>query len=238
MISPLIQLVINTEKYGIDDILILNKKVFSYVNPVSYLDAMKHKDIYSSMDGLFVDGSLIAAAVHICYCKHITRRSPDMVGFLPKVFEYASKWNKSICVVGSSQQQMEIAVKKFSTWYPGVDWKKCRNGYFSGKQEMMDYAVEIAQEQPDYLICGMGSVKQEKFLLMCKDAGFNGVGFSCGGFIRQIAENDRDAYYPAWINRMNLRFLYRMYKEPHTRKRYLIAGFVFPVRFIWERLFG
>ena len=49
---------------------------------------------------------------------------------------------------------------------------------------------------------------------------------------------DYEAYYPDIINRMNLRFLYRMYKEPHTRKRYAIAGLVFPVRFVWERFFG
>lgn len=238
MKSQIINIITDTEKRKIEEILTFKQKVFSYVNPVSYLDAMDHKELFSSMDGLFVDGSLMTAAVHICYGKHITRRSPDMVGFFPEVFEYASKWNKSICVVGSSQQQMETAVKKFSTWYPGIVWKKCRNGYFSGEQEMKDYAAEIAKEQPDYLICGMGSVMQEKFLLFCKEGGYNGVGFCCGGFIRQIAENDKDTYYPAWINRMNLRFLYRMYKEPHTRKRYAIAGLVFPVRFVWERFFG
>lgn len=236
--SSLVNLITSTESKDISNILLMKGMIFSYVSPVSYLDALNHKELFSRMDGLFVDGSLMAAAVHICYGKHITRRSPDMVGFFPEVFENASKWNKSICVVGSSQQQMEMAVKKFSTWYPGIVWEKCRNGFFSGEQEMKDYAVEIAKAQPDYLICGMGSVIQERFLLLCKEAGYKGVGFSCGGFIRQIAENDNDSYYPAWINRMNLRFLYRMYKEPHTRKRYAIAGLVFPVRFMWERIFG
>lgn len=238
MKSILVKKIIETEMSDIHSILLERGKMYSYVNPVSYLDALKHKDVYGTMDGLFVDGSLMTAAIHICYGKHITRRSPDMVGFLPEVFEYVNNQNKSICVVGSSQQQMELAVKKFSSWYPNVVWKNCRNGYFSGEQEMEDYAAVISEEQPDYLICGMGSVIQERFLLMCKEAGFSGVGFSCGGFIRQIAENPKDTYYPAWINRMNLRFLYRMYKEPHTRKRYAIAGLVFPARFVWERLFG
>ena len=31
---------------------------------------------------------------------------------------------------------------------------------------------------------------------------------------------------------------YRMYKEKHTRTRYLQAAFLFPVRFIGERIFG
>lgn len=236
--SSLIKKIIKTEDYNIQDILRMKGKVFSYVNPVTYLDAVKHTDLIASMDGLFVDGSLMAAAVHICYGRRITRRSPDLVGYFLELFDYSNSNNKSICVVGSTQEQMEKAVEKFSTKYKNIVWSHCRNGFFSDEKEMEDYATLITREQPDFLICGLGSVLQENFLLMCKKAGYQGVGFSCGGFIRQIAEHDQEKYYPDWINRMNLRFLYRMYKEPHTRKRYAIAGLVFPARFVWERLFG
>jgi N-acetylglucosaminyldiphosphoundecaprenol N-acetyl-beta-D-mannosaminyltransferase len=83
----------------------------------------------------------------------------------------------------------------------------------------------------------MGVVRQERFLLAARNAGFRGVGFTCGGFIHQTARDEID-YYPAWINRWNLRFLYRMYREPHTRMRYLKAGIVFPIKFLLERLNG
>lgn len=83
----------------------------------------------------------------------------------------------------------------------------------------------------------MGILMQERFLLKVKEAGFKGIGFTCGGFIHQTAKNEID-YYPEWVNRMNVRFVYRMYKEPHTRKRYLQAALVFPARFICERIFG
>ena len=79
--SSLIKKIIKTEDYNIQDILRMKGKVFSYVNPVTYLDAVKHTDLIASMDGLFVDGSLMAAAVHICYGRRITRRSPDLVGY-------------------------------------------------------------------------------------------------------------------------------------------------------------
>lgn len=236
--SHIINIIIDTEKKEIINVLSMKGVIFSYVNPVSYLDALDNKDIFSSMDGLFVDGSLMAAAVRLCYGTQITRRSPDMVGFLPQLFDYADSHHKTICVVGSTQEQMEKAVEKFSTKYKNIVWGHCRNGFFADEYEMEDYAKLIAREQPDFLICGLGSILQERFLLLCKNAGYQGVGFSCGGFIRQIAEHNQENYYPGWINRMNLRFLYRMFKEPHTRKRYLKAGFVFPVRFIWERFFG
>ena len=83
----------------------------------------------------------------------------------------------------------------------------------------------------------MGALMQEKFLLKVKDAGYQGIGFTCGGFIHQTSKNEID-YYPAWVDKTNLCFLYRMWKEPHTRKRYLMAGFLFPARFIAEKIFG
>ena len=78
---------------------------------------------------------------------------------------------------------------------------------------------------------------QEKFLLKVKNAGYPGVGFTCGGFIHQTSKNEID-YYPAWVDKTNLRFVYRMWKEPHTRKRYVMAGLLFPARFIAEKIFG
>ena len=85
--SSLIKKIIKTEDYNIQDILRMKGKVFSYVNPVTYLDAVKHTDLIASMDGLFVDGSLMAAAVHICYGRRITRRSPDLVGYFLELFD-------------------------------------------------------------------------------------------------------------------------------------------------------
>ncbi len=94
-----------------------------------------------------------------------------------------------------------------------------RNGHFHSEEEKDEEAKHIVNVNPDFLIVGMGILMQEQFLLKVKDTGFQGIGFTCGGFIHQTAKNEID-YYPAWVDRMNLRFLYRMYREPHIRKRY------------------
>ena len=98
-------------------------------------------------------------------------------------------------------------------------------------------ASHIVELNPDFLIVGMGALMQEKFLLKVKKMGYQGIGFTCSGFVHQTAMN-RMHYYPNWVDKMNLRFVYRMYKEKHTRTRYLQAAFLFPVRFIGERIFG
>ena len=211
--------------------------IYTFLNPVSYLDALKNKELFSQYDGIFADGSLLVAAIKMLYGKKVARRSFDMTSLAPELFEYAENEGKSLYFVASKQEEVESALEIFKERYPNLIVAGYRNGYFSSEEEQNKEATYITQLNPDFLIVGMGALMQEKFLLKVKEVGFKGIGFTCGGFIHQTAKNEID-YYPQWVDRMNLRFLYRMYKEPHTRIRYLKAGFIFPVRFAWERFFG
>lgn len=212
-------------------------RVYTYLNPVSYLTALDNKKLFGQMDGIFADGGLLVKAIKMLYDKQVTRRSFDMTSMAPELFAYAAEHGKSVYVVASKQEQVEKAVEIFRERYPKVKFAGYRDGYFSSEEEMDKEARRIAEMNPDFLIVGMGALMQERFLQKVKDAGFQGVGFTCGGFIHQTSKNEID-YYPAWVDKTNLRFLYRMWKEPHTRKRYLMAGLLFPARFIAERIFG
>lgn len=171
------------------------------------------------------------------YGKQVTRRSFDMTSMAPELFAYVAKHGKTIYIVASKREQVEKAVEIFHERYPKVKFAGYRNGYFASESEMDVEAKYIAKLNPDFLIVGMGALIQEKFLLKVKNAGYQGVGFTCGGFIHQTSKNEID-YYPAWVDKTNLRFIYRMWKEPHTRKRYVMAGLLFPARFIAEKIFG
>lgn len=212
-------------------------KSILFLNPVSYLSALDHKELFSDFDGLFADGSLLVKAIKVVYGKSVTRRSFDMTSLAPELLKYAEVNGKTLYIVASRQEQVEKAVEIFRERYPKLKVAGYRNGYFSSVVEQDEEAMHIVEVNPDFLIVGMGVLMQEGFLLKVKDAGYQGIGFTCGGFIHQTAKNEID-YYPAWVDRMNLRFVYRMYKEPHTRKRYLQAALLFPARFIWERIFG
>ena len=153
------------------------------------------------------------------------------------LLEVSASEGKSLYYVASKQEDVEKAVAMFRDRFAGVNIVGYRNGYFANDEEMAKEARHIAKVNPDFLVVGMGAVRQEEFLLRVKRAGYRGVGFTCGGFIHQTALRDTD-YYPAWIDRRDIRFLYRMWKEPYTRKRYLKAGFLFPLKFVWEKWFG
>ena len=237
MKSLLVNKILSTEKYSVNQIFESKGKVYTFLNPVSYLTALDNKELFGQMDGIFADGGLLVKAIKMLYAKVVTRRSFDMTSMAPELFAYAVEHDKTIYIVASKQEQVEKAVEIFQERYPEVKFAGYRNGYFSSEEEMDKEVKHITELKPDFLIVGMGALMQEKFLLKVKSVGYQGVGFTCGGFIHQTSKNEID-YYPAWVDKTNLRFVYRMWKEPHTRKRYVMAGLLFPARFIAEKIFG
>ena len=237
MVSVLVSKILTTESFSVNQIFENKGKVYTYLNPVSYLTALDNKELFSQLDGIFADGGLLVKAIKMVYGKQVTRRSFDMTSMAPELFDYVAKHGKTIYIVASKREQVEKAVEIFHERYPKVKFAGYRNGYFANEDEMEQEAKHITELNPDFLIVGMGALMQEKFLLKAKNAGYQGVGFTCGGFIHQTSRNEID-YYPAWVDKTNLRFVYRMWKEPHTRKRYVMAGLLFPARFIAEKIFG
>lgn len=237
MKSILVSKIEEAETFGLSTVLSVKGRLYTYLNPVSYLIALDNKQLYGRFDGIFADGSILVQAMRMLYGKNVTRRSFDMTSMAPELFSFAEQHGNNIYIVASKQGQVERAIAIFRNRWPKLNFAGYRNGYFTSETEMDEEASHIATVNPDFLIVGMGMLAQEAFLLRVREAGFRGIGFTCGGFIHQTAKNEIN-YYPEWADRMNLRFIYRMYKEKHTRKRYLQAALLFPIRFIYERIFG
>ena len=208
-------------------------KIYTFLNPVSYLEAIRNKDLYINFDGIFIDGRFLAIAIAILYHKRIKRCSFDMTSLAPKLFAYTIANSKTIYFVGGMPNEIGPAIKSFTEHYPQLNIAGTRNGYFNSIEEIDSEIQKILIAKPDFVICGMGAVNQEKFLLRLKNAGYEGTAFSCGGFISQTSKS-RFIYYPRIFDILDLRFVYRIIKEKHTRKRYLKALFWFPIKIIQE----
>lgn len=200
MQSILISKIIETEKLPIQSIFTEYGKIYTFLNPVSYLSALNEKELFNNFDGVFVDGSILVAAIKLLYGKNITRKSFDMTSLAPKLLSYATKNKKSIYIVASKQEQVEKAISILKQKYPNLLISGYRNGYFVSEDELEKEATHINEINPDFLIVGMGVLIQEKFLLKIKSKGFKGIGFTCGGFIHQTSKNEIE-YYPEWINK-------------------------------------
>lgn len=233
----IIEKIVVTEKSTLKEIFERQGQIYTFLNPVSYLLALENKELFGRFDGIFADGSILVFAIRLLYGKRITRRSFDMTSIVPKLFDYVTENDKTIYIVASKQEVVEKAVGIIKKSYPAVKIMGYRNGYFSSEEEMRMEIEHIVELNPDFLIVGMGVLMQEDFLLRVNRNGYLGVGFTCGGFIHQTSKNEIN-YYPRWVNKMNMRFIYRMYKEKHTRKRYLLAAFLFPLKFLRERFWG
>lgn len=230
--NPIIEKIINSETLEEHDLFSSKGKIYTFLNPVSYLSAREYPELFASMDGIFADGSLFSLAIKMQTGISVTRRSFDMTSLASVLFRYAMDNGRALYLIGGDESDIELSVAVIQKYFPKLRIAGHRNGYFSDTGE--DYRqtiAEIVKIQPDYLIAGMGVLRQERFIQDARKAGFKGIGFTCGGFFSQLAKCGIK-YYPGWVDRLNLRFAYRFINEPHTRSRYLSALLKFPIAFI------
>lgn len=207
--------------------------IVSFINPYSYLLFRKKEVALSNVDYLYVDGFLLVHFIRYFYKKRINRFSFDMTSLAPEIFKYAELKRKNIYLLGDTYKSISNAVERIKAKYSNCHIVKYRHGFFSTHKEYADTLNEVISLNPDIVIVGMGALKQEMFLLDLKNKGWQGLGFTCGGFFHQI--NTELQYYPNYINKLNLRWVYRLIKEPPVRKRIFHIIFVFPFLFIKDK---
>lgn len=199
---------------GSDDVSI------SFLNPYSYLVLRKRVDLYSSVDEFYCDGALLATLMSLAG-KKCSRISFDMTSLAPIVFSSAEKSGASVYFIGSREGVAQEAVEKIKEQYGCLKVVGIRHGFFNSADERVAALHDIECSAPDIVIVGMGTPHQEKFIGELKESGWKGQAYTCGGFLHQTARGGLK-YYPDLLNRMNLRWLYRMYSEPKLMKRYFL----------------
>lgn len=202
----------------------LPKGVYSFLNPFTY-HVLNHNEKLSLVDGYFIDGSILCLAIKL-KGGEVNRVSFDFTSIAKDVFDYAKLNDLSVALVGSensiNESFCDLLVDK--GFLCSSNLKISRSGFFESPDEMASFAMSIVESKIDLVVVGMGAGHQEVFLNCLKSAGFAGWGFSCGGFMHQTVSK-KGVYYPGWIDKLNLRFIYRMYDEPKLISRYL---FVYP----------
>ncbi|MBD5330137.1 MAG: WecB/TagA/CpsF family glycosyltransferase [Bacteroides sp.] len=221
----------SADKYP-DSIFSEKGKMYTCVNSFAYHLFRKHPEIFTSLDGLFVDGMSMCWMIKLLWKHNIPRLSFDMTGMAVDLFDRLNNNDETIYFVGARQTEIENTIRQITIAYPRMNIKGFRNGYFDSEQQRNDEIRKIVDSNPDFTVVGMGIVLQEKFALDLKKAGYKGIVFTCGGFLHQTTENIN--YYPDWINRYNLRAFYRLYKEKGLFKRLYYVLLEFPVLFTYD----
>lgn len=200
----------------------------TYLNPYSYL-LIRQSDVdLSKFTRIYIDGGLLARALRILIRRKLQRVSFDMTSAAPVLFARWSKEGRGIYFIGAKEEEITRFMAVIVTAFPGLHVTGYRNGYFSSDEERKSVIREICDASPDILIAGMGTPLQERFLIDAREAGWQGAGYTCGGFLHQTGS--KLSYYPNWINKMGLRWAYRIYDEPGLARRYFLA---YPRALLW-----
>jgi N-acetylglucosaminyldiphosphoundecaprenol N-acetyl-beta-D-mannosaminyltransferase len=130
---------------------------------------------------------------------------------------------------GSTPETLEKLQQKLKEKYPGIQICGIYSPPFRTLSEEEDRAIVqiINQAEPDFLWVGLGAPKQE--IWMAEHQGkVKGLMVGVGAGFDYHAENIKRA--PAWMQRCNLEWLYRLVQEPKRLfKRYWYTYW----KFIW-----
>jgi N-acetylglucosaminyldiphosphoundecaprenol N-acetyl-beta-D-mannosaminyltransferase len=194
--------------------------VYSFLNPFSLGFFMKKNCDLSSLV-FFADGWLSALMFKMVSGKKVSRVSFDDTSIASLLYTELDQSSECIAFIGGSQSDVDAFLKKIRKRNKNLKVGFARDGYISNS-EYENCFLSIKECNPKVVVIGMGTPKQEVFGQYLISSGYDGYVFTCGGYISQTASVVREKYYPIWIDRLNLRALYRFLFESHTRKRYLV----------------
>lgn len=209
-------------------------RIYTCINSTSYRIWRKMSGLYERFDGIFVDGIQMCLLIRMFFFKKIPRISCDMTGIAKELFGRLSNNGKSVYLIGARQDEIERCVKQIKNAYPKIKIAGFRNGYLTGQDDIDDAIHEIIASLSDFVLVGMGTPKQDEFAVRLKDADYRGIVFTCGGFLRQTSSGID--YYPAWIDRYNLRWLYRQCTERGIFRRNYDTLVATPACFLYDSI--
>lgn len=209
---------------------IASKKPAMLITANAEIVMMGQKDqeffhILATADLVIPDGAgVVWAGRHLGYAVPERVAGCDLVAHL---FEQAAVMGWSVFLLGGAPGVAESVADKMQALYPALRVCGARDGYFSPAEEPA-LVAEIQQQQPDVLFVALGVPRQEKWLQQHRDMLRTQLAIGVGGTFDVLAGTVERA--PLWMQRYNLEWLYRLYKQPERFGRMLaLPAFVWRV---------
>ncbi|QQO09818.1 WecB/TagA/CpsF family glycosyltransferase [Breznakiella homolactica] len=207
-------------------------KYITFLNPFTLEKSLGANIDYNKFTFIASDGFFIKKLVWIFLKKRIIRYSFDFTSVATNVFAYMNRNKKTIFILGSTEESLTKFVSIYSIKYPDSKVVFYCNGFIDINDRFILNIINTIK--PDVILIGMGARKQDEVAVRFINKKYLGVIYTCGGFIHQTSMNE--IFYPSYINKYNLRFLYRIIKEPKVIKRILLFYPKFLFHFIFSFL--
>ena len=188
-----------------------NKQLFIVnINPEIIISNYKNehiKRVFNEQKYQIPDGSGIVWA-----SKHKKGKIKERItgiDLMLKMCERAQNSSAKIFLYGAKKDNIEKTKEELEKRYPKINIVGICNGYENEKKVVDD----IEKTNADIVFVGVGSPKQEKFIIDNKERLKNvKIFMPVGGSFDVISKAKKRA--PSWIINYNLEWLYRLLKEP------------------------
>lgn len=197
-----------------------------YLNPETYIFYRNNPSVLRKVCGLRFDGLLFSSLNKTLLKTSIARRSFDFTSLAHVYFSFLQDNAYKVAFIGATELQLESFLGIIKARYPRLNIVAWRSGYgFETK--------EFCEPEVDFFLVGMGGLLQDRVAVELSEAYPSAQVMTCGAFISQTAMSGGD-YYPYFLDKLNLRFLYRFYREPRVIRRVIYKYPVFIALFIWD----
>ncbi|MGB9749977.1 MAG: WecB/TagA/CpsF family glycosyltransferase [Caldisericia bacterium] len=226
-----------TEKEVLEKIInFINERRFHLIvtinseNATKALENKKFLDVIKNADLVIPDGIGIILASKILGNK-LPERIPG-IDLSYKILKISNEKGYKIVLIGGKEGVAENAKQSLKKIFPDLNIVLTYNGYFN-KEEEKKIVEEIQKLEPDILLVGMGSEKQEIWIWDNREKFKNiSVCIGVGGTLDIWAGKKKRA--PKFIQKIGLEWLYRMVIEPKRIFR-IFKIFIFLYKLFIER---
>ena len=189
----------------------------TFVNPLAFNLAKRSRSYVESLahfNMVLPDGIAVVWGLWLLSGVRTERLSFDSTSLALPILQRAQREGRSVMLIGGGPGVAEQAGRRLSEAVPGLRI----SGMLDGFRNSAEYEAAVKLAKPDITICGMGAPRQEELLVRLQQArAWRGLGFTCGGYFDQL--KDGLNYYPAVFDRLDIRWLYRLMREPRRLSR-------------------
>lgn len=184
------------------------------INPEMIMNAQENENFFKILnksDLNIIDGVGVKIALKL---KGINQEQIRGVDFARKLVELANENDFKIGFLGAKEEVISKAIENFKKQYTNLNVVYSRNGYFNSDDEIIE---EIVKAQPQILLVGLGSPKQEEMIVKLKNNLSGTVLIGVGGSFDVFSGIVKEA--PMIYRKLGLEWLYRTASDPKRFKR-------------------
>lgn len=199
----------------------------TFINHYSLYRGIQSEVPFERFDHVFVDGALLAWQLSMKLDFSVRRVSFDASSVAWRWMEGALRRGYCLHTIGGSASDAVTFQRHLHATLDGLqtDAVEVLDGY-----RIFDAAAVVRgfdRQRRHLVVFGTGTPIQEQQAVATaaamREASICGVVLTCGGFITQTAMAiDRGGrFYPTWVERLGVRWLYRAARQPYVMGRLL-----------------